>query len=73
MTFIDLTHYRCPLALVKLKMALKQLPCGDVLRVQLRDSGSRQDVPRFLEKANWQYVEIQNDAEILVLSITRGD
>ncbi|ABO23708.1 sulfurtransferase TusA family protein [Shewanella loihica] len=73
MTFIDLTHYRCPLALVKLKMALKQLPSGDVLRVQLKDSGSRQDVPRFLEKANWQYVEIQNDAEILVLSITRGD
>ncbi|CAM3958106.1 sulfurtransferase TusA family protein [Shewanella aquimarina] len=73
MTFIDLTHYRCPLALVKLKMALKQLPGGEVLRVQLKDSGSRQDVPRFLEKANWQYVEIHNDAELLELSITRGD
>ncbi|ASJ96912.1 MULTISPECIES: sulfurtransferase TusA family protein [Shewanella] len=72
MTFIDLTHYRCPLALVKLKMALKQLPDEGELKVSLADAGSRQDVPRYLVKAQWQFAEIQNDAQALVLSIKKG-
>ena len=53
MIIIDLTSYRCPLPLVKVKMALKQLSDGDSVSVLLSDPGSRQDVPRYLKK-NWR-------------------
>ncbi|GIU25845.1 sulfurtransferase TusA family protein [Shewanella schlegeliana] len=68
MIIIDLTPYRCPLPLVKVKLALKQLSAGDCIRVVLSDPGSRQDVPRYLKKAGYCHtVEQDNDA---ILSIT---
>ncbi|WP_076413689.1 sulfurtransferase TusA family protein [Shewanella sp. UCD-KL12] len=71
MVFIDLTTLRCPLALVKVKLALKQLRGNDVLCVALSDTGSRQDVPRYLKKTGYQFSEIRNDKEMLKLEITK--
>ncbi|NRD74197.1 sulfurtransferase TusA family protein [Shewanella sp. VB17] len=69
MDFIDLTSFRCPQALVKVKLALKTLNVGETLCVSLSDSGSRHDVPRFLNKAGYVYSEIDNDEHILTLKI----
>ncbi|BAJ01866.1 sulfurtransferase TusA family protein [Shewanella violacea] len=71
MVFIDLTALRCPLALVKVKLALKKLNCDDVLRVTLSDTGSRQDVPRFLKKVGYRYSEVRNDDRVLILEIVK--
>jgi TusA-related sulfurtransferase len=72
MIFIDLTAYRCPLALVKLKLALRQSGAGEELHVSIVDSGSRQDVPRLLKKLRYPYTELRNDDQMLVLSVVKS-
>ncbi|EDP98895.1 sulfurtransferase TusA family protein [Shewanella benthica] len=71
MVFIDLTTLRCPLVLVKVKLALKKLSSDDVLCVSLSDTGSRQDVPRFLKKVGYRYSEVSNDDRVLILEIAK--
>ncbi|MBE7214885.1 sulfurtransferase TusA family protein [Shewanella psychropiezotolerans] len=71
MVFIDLTTLRCPLVLVKVKLALKKLSSDDVLCVSLSDTGSRQDVPRFLKKVGYRYSEVRNDDRVLTLEIAK--
>ncbi|MGE6649002.1 sulfurtransferase TusA family protein [Shewanella colwelliana] len=71
MTFIDLTAYRCPLALVKLKLALKGLDDMERAQISLADAGSRRDVPRFLTKAQYQFQELRNDEQMLVLAVVK--
>ncbi|MEC4724231.1 sulfurtransferase TusA family protein [Shewanella sp. D64] len=73
MIFIDLTSFRCPLALVKAKLALKQLKKGEELFISLSDTGSRQDVPRFLKKIGYEFSELCNDENILTLKIRNID
>ncbi|QYJ99965.1 sulfurtransferase TusA family protein [Shewanella psychrotolerans] len=72
MIFIDLAAYRCPLALVKLKLALNQAEEGEVLHISLVDAGSRQDVPRFLLKLKYAFTELRNDDQMLVLSVVKS-
>ncbi|MCE9684650.1 sulfurtransferase TusA family protein [Shewanella sp. AS16] len=72
MVFIDLTSYRCPLPLVKVKLALKQLAVGEQLQVVLSDPGSRMDVPRFLKNQGHGLQELYNDANRLTLRITKS-
>ena len=50
MIFIDLTLFRCPVPLVKIKLALKPMRDGEQLHILLSDSGSRRDVPQYLKK-----------------------
>ncbi|MCE9678556.1 sulfurtransferase TusA family protein [Shewanella sp. AS1] len=73
MTFIDLTAYRCPLALVKFKLALKQTENGEELQVALKDSGTRRDVCRFLAKVNPTFSELRNDEQMLILSVMKSN
>ena len=73
MIFVDLTPFRCPLALVKAKLALKQLKEGEELLISLSDSGSRQDVPRFLKKVGYEFSELCNDDKMLTLKIRNID
>ncbi|MCL1058223.1 response regulator SirA [Shewanella sp. Choline-02u-19] len=71
MIIIDLTAFRCPLPLVKVKLALKQLNPGQKLRVLLSDPGSKQDVPRFLKKVGYHHQTFKHDECILALEITK--
>ena len=71
MIFIDLTPYRCPVPLVKLKMAVKAIGVGDSLHVQLSDSGSRQDVPAFFKNQGHSVEIIQDDENRLCVVITK--
>ncbi|GIU51802.1 transcriptional regulator [Shewanella sairae] len=69
MVIIDLTSYRCPLPLVKVKLALKQLSSGESVRVLLSDPGSRQDVPRYLKKVGICHSITESTESILSLVI----
>ncbi|MEZ9822822.1 sulfurtransferase TusA family protein [Shewanella sp. 10N.286.45.A1] len=71
MIIIDLTAFRCPLPLVKVKLALKQIDTGEKLRVLLSDPGSKQDVPRFLKKVGYHHKIIQSKESVLALEITK--
>lgn len=68
MNIIDLTSDVCPLALVKLKLALKRQLDGTLL-VLLSDSGSKQDVPLFLKKRGYRYENISLCADIMQLKV----
>ena len=71
MIIIDLTSYRCPLPLVKVKMALKQLSDGDSVSVLLSDPGSRQDVPRYLKKIGVNHFITEDSSSVLSLTVTK--
>ncbi|WP_299005994.1 sulfurtransferase TusA family protein [uncultured Shewanella sp.] len=69
MNIIDLTNDVCPLALVKFKLALKQLQPNQSLIVLLSDTGSKQDVPLFLKKKGYCY-ETVIDQGVMRLSVS---
>ena len=46
---LDLKGLACPLPLLKMKLALKQLEPGQVIYVETSDSGSWQDFHKFAE------------------------
>lgn len=73
MIFIDLTPFRCPIPLVKVKLALKSMDAGETLHILLSDSGSRRDVPVYLEKQGHRVEVLRDDAAQLALIIMKVD
>ncbi|MBY5990943.1 sulfurtransferase TusA family protein [Ferrimonas balearica] len=65
---LDLRQERCPMAMVKVKLALKQRQSGESLQFLLSDPGSRRDVPRWLDKVGIPY-ERQECAAYLTLLV----
>ena len=49
--FLDARGLECPLPLLKTRLALKNLADNEVLLVSATDSGSWQDIPRYLAKS----------------------
>lgn len=54
---LDARGLRCPLPLLKMRQALRQLPAGGLLRVQSDDRASADDIPRWLATSEHQLVE----------------
>ncbi|MBM7073728.1 response regulator SirA [Shewanella sp. OPT22] len=73
MLCIDLTNFRCPLPLVKTKLALKTLPEGEKLQVLLSDRNSRHDVPKYLIKEGYFVQEVSNSSELLELIVAKSN
>lgn len=73
MIFIDLTPFRCPIPLVKVKLALKSMDAGETLHILLSDSGSRRDVPVYLKKQGYRVEVLRDDAAQLALIIMKVD
>lgn len=60
---LDATALRCPMPLLKTKMALKTLEPGDMLLVLSTDSGAKRDIPRFIAHSQHRLVdEVQVDS-----------
>lgn len=72
MLCIDLTNFRCPLPLVKTKLALKKLPEGKKLQLLLSDSNSRQDVPKYLNNNGYLVQEVVNNCNVLELIVAKS-
>ncbi len=73
MLCIDLTNFRCPLPLVKAKLALKKLPDGEKLHLLISDRTSRLDVPKYLLKEGYFVHEMSNSSELLELVIEKSN
>ena len=71
MLCIDLTNFRCPLPLVKTKLALKKLPEGKKLQLLLSDRNSRQDVPKYLTNNGYFVQEVADNAGVLELIVVK--
>lgn len=70
MVFIDLTAYRCPVPLVKTKLAIKPMGHGEQIHLVLSDHGSRSDVPQFLKNQGHELIELHNEPASLALLVT---
>ncbi|WP_336366721.1 sulfurtransferase TusA family protein [Marinobacter sp. C2H3] len=46
---LDASGLRCPMPLLKTKLALSELSAGDRLEVIATDAGSRRDIPAWLD------------------------
>ncbi|MFD2166913.1 sulfurtransferase TusA family protein [Thalassotalea euphylliae] len=67
----DASGEKCPLPLVKLRVMLKKMKAGDCCQLLLTDSGSKSDIPKFLQKLGHHVVikERDNDVQELIIQI----
>ncbi|REL29390.1 sulfurtransferase TusA family protein [Thalassotalea euphylliae] len=59
----------CPLPLVKLRVLLKKMKIGDSCRLLIKDTGSKSDIPKLLDKLNYPYTSSIIDDGIQELNI----
>lgn len=59
---IDLTAYRCPILLLKLKSVIKESSPGDKLHIFSSDPQSKNDVALFCEQKGFELKELASDA-----------
>ena len=66
----DATNERCPLPLVKTRVILKQMQKEDECIVKLSDSGSKSDIPKLLEKQQYDFQIKQLDNNEIEIKIS---
>lgn len=69
---LDLKGLSCPLPLLKMKLALKQLEPGQLIYVETTDSGSWTDFHKFAEITNNELVSAEKLAENYGFIIKKG-
>ncbi len=69
---LDLKGLACPLPLLKMKLALKQLEPEQLLYVETTDSGSWTDFHKFAEITNNELVSAKKVAESYQFVIKKG-
>ena len=69
---LDLKGLSCPLPLLKMKLALKQLELGEQVYVETTDSGSWSDFHKFAEITDNALVSAQHVADHYQFVIKKG-
>ena len=62
MEVLDLTPWRCPEPLIRLKLWLREAQSGQTVTIRLADAGSRQDIPLYLQRQG-HHVEMQQQPD----------
>lgn len=66
---LDLTPWRCPEPLIRLKLWLRQAEPGQSLLILLSDPGSRQDIPAYLRRQGHSVQPLEESATRLSLRL----
>lgn len=66
---LDLTPWRCPEPLIRLKLWLRGARAGQSLLILLKDPGSRQDIPAWLLRQGHQVQRLQESEAALTLRL----
>lgn len=69
---LDLTPWRCPEPLIRLKLWLRQARPGQSLYIILGDAGSRQDIPAYLQRLGHSVHPLEESAAHLSLLLVVG-
>lgn len=69
---LDLKGLACPLPLLKMKLALKQLEPDQLICVETTDSGSWADFQKFVEITNNELVSAEKTADGYQFVIKKG-
>lgn len=72
MEHLDLTPWRCPEPLIRLKLWLRQAMPGQSLSIQLADPGSRQDIPAYLQRQGHSFRLRQEPDNTIFLQLVVG-
>lgn len=72
MEYLDLTPWRCPEPLIRLKLWLRQAKTGQALAIRLADAGSRQDIPAFLQRQGHPFTLQEAPNNTLSLQLVVG-
>lgn len=66
---LDLTPWRCPEPLIRLKLWLRAAHDGQCVQLLLADAGSRQDIPAWLRRQGHQVQPLQETETCLRLQL----
>ncbi|MGY6037550.1 sulfurtransferase TusA family protein [Aeromonas sp. AE23HZ002T15] len=69
---LDLTPWRCPEPLIRLKLWLREAQSGQTLLILLADPGSRQDIPAWLHRQGHRVQPLQETETCLRLRLVVG-
>ena len=72
MEHLDLTPWRCPEPLIRLKLWLRQATPGQTLHLILGDAGSRQDIPAYLQRLGHSARPLEESAARLSVLLVVG-
>ncbi|PJG58993.1 sulfurtransferase TusA family protein [Aeromonas cavernicola] len=67
MEHLDLTPWRCPEPLIRLKLWLRHAKPGQTVTLHLADPGSQQDIPAYLQRQGHQLTLLQTTGDTLSL------
>lgn len=70
---LDVENLRCPMPLLKTKMALSSLKAGQIIKVVTKDSGSWRDIPAFIDLSAHTLLEKQKINDMYIFIISKGD
>ncbi|GAA3951212.1 sulfurtransferase TusA family protein [Allohahella marinimesophila] len=66
---LDLRGLRCPMPLLKTKLALKTLAADEMLEVTADDAGTRKDFPAFLRLSSFDLIAEQVEGDCFIYHI----
>ncbi len=66
----DASKEKCPLPLVNLRLILKKMQQGDICILKLKDSGSKDDIPKLLTKLSYCYNQSCIDNGVVEITIS---
>ncbi|ELC7282726.1 sulfurtransferase TusA family protein [Aeromonas veronii] len=72
MEYLDLTPWRCPEPLIRLKLWLREAKTGQTVTIRLADAGSRQDIPAYLQRLGHRVILTPEPDHTLSLQLVVG-
>ncbi|RQM87557.1 sulfurtransferase TusA family protein [Aeromonas dhakensis] len=72
MECLDLTPWRCPEPLIRLKLWLRQAKPGQALAIRRADAGPRQDIPAYLQRQGHPFTLQEAPDNTLSLQLVVG-
>ena len=72
MEYLDLTPWRCPEPLIRLKLWLREAKTGQTVTIRLADVGSRQDIPAYLQRLGHRVILTPEPDNTLSLLLVVG-
>lgn len=61
---LDCTGLSCPMPIVKISRAMKEMPVGDILIVQASDPSFQSDIEAWVRKMGHTIIEFQEEAGV---------
>ncbi|NVK75569.1 sulfurtransferase TusA family protein [Marinomonas sp. CT5] len=69
---LDAREDRCPMPLLKTKVALSKMSVGDCLCVKATDAGSLKDIPQYINLVGSTLLSVDDDNDVYTFVIQKN-